>query len=246
MVFLGRQAKTKDAVSCGLAGPFQARRDRGKRQALRGRTGRGLGDDGRGREWKRNRGRPISPLVNNDHGNREARRWSREYGARLVRDEVTTLKRIQNLGQLELMMLSLPERVRSPLSVDALREDLQVSHKTANAWLDALERLYAIFRLPAFGAAPRLRAIKKGRKHYHFDWTVVPEHGPRFENLTACHLLKWVHHQQDTEGLDIELRCFRDRDGAGKSTSSSSSRVFHRFSSNANGPIPARTEASNT
>ena len=135
-------------------------------------------------------------------------------------------------------MLSLPERVRSPLSVNALPEDFQVSHKTANAWLDALERLYAIFRLPAFGAAPRLRAIKKGRKHYHFDWTVVPEHGPRFENLTACHLLKWVHHQQDTEGLDIELRYFRDRDGAGKSTSSSSSRVFHRFSSNANGPIP--------
>ena len=64
---------------------------------------------------------------------REARRWSREYGARLVRDEVTTLERIQNLGQLELMMLSLPERVGSPLSVNALREDLQVSHKTANA-----------------------------------------------------------------------------------------------------------------
>ena len=64
---------------------------------------------------------------------REARRWSREYGARLVRDEVTTLERIQNLGQLELMMLSLPERVGSPLSVNALREDLHVSHKTANA-----------------------------------------------------------------------------------------------------------------
>ena len=142
----------------------------------------------------------------------EARRWSREYGARLVHDEVTTLERIQNLGQLELMMLSLPERVGSPLSVNALREDLQVSHKTASSWLGALERLYAIFRLPPFGA-PRLRAVKKGHKHYHFDWTVVPEDGPRFENLTACHLLKWVHHQQDTEGLDIDLRYFRDRDG---------------------------------
>ena len=143
---------------------------------------------------------------------REARRWSREYGARLVRDEVTTLERIQNLGQLELMMLSLPERVGSPLSINALREDLQVSHKTASAWLDALERLYAIFRLPPFGA-PRLRAVKKGCKLYHFDWTVVPGDGLRFENLVACHLLKWVHHQQDTEGLDLDLRYFRDRNG---------------------------------
>ena len=143
---------------------------------------------------------------------REARRWSREYNALLVREEVATLERIQDLGQLELMMLSLPERVGSPLSVNALREDLQISHKTAIAWLDALERLYAIFRLLPFGS-PRLRAVKKQSKHYHFDWTVAPEDGARFENLTACHLLKWVHHQQDTEGLDLELRYFRDKDG---------------------------------
>jgi hypothetical protein len=29
----------------------------------------------------------------------------------------------------------------------------------------------------------------------------------------ACHLLKWVHYQQDAEGRDIELRYFRDTDG---------------------------------
>lgn len=143
---------------------------------------------------------------------REARRWSREYRARLVRDEAATLEQIRDLGQLELMMLALPERVGAPLSVNALREDLQVSHKTADAWLGALERLYAIFRLPPFGS-PRLRAVKKQCKHYHFDWTLAPEDGARFENLTACHLLKWVHCQQDTEGLDLELRYFRDKDG---------------------------------
>ena len=143
---------------------------------------------------------------------RESRRWSREYRSRLVQDEVTSLERIQDLGQLELMMLTLPGRVGSPLSINALREDLQVSHKTASAWLDAMERLYAIFRLPPFGS-PQVRAVKKERKHYHFDWTVVSEDGPRFENLVACHLLKWVHRQQDVEGFDWELRYFRDRDG---------------------------------
>lgn len=29
----------------------------------------------------------------------------------------------------------------------------------------------------------------------------------------ACHLLKWVHHQQDTQGRDLELRYVRDVDG---------------------------------
>ena len=68
------------------------------------------------------------------------------------------------------------------------------------------------FRLAPFGS-PQLRALRKDRKHYHFDWTAVPSRGPRFENLVACHLLKWVHFRQDTEGLDYELRYFRDRDG---------------------------------
>jgi predicted AAA+ superfamily ATPase len=55
--------------------------------------------------------------------------------------------------------------------------------------------------------------VKKERKHYHFDWTLVPGEAQRFENLVASHLLKWVHLRQDTEGRDLELRYFRDRDG---------------------------------
>ena len=31
--------------------------------------------------------------------------------------------------------------------------------------------------------------------------------------LVAVHLLKWVHFRQDVEGLDLELRYFRDVDG---------------------------------
>jgi uncharacterized protein len=142
----------------------------------------------------------------------EARRWSREYRQRLVGEEVTSLERVSDLGALETLMLRLPELVGSPLSVNALREDLQVSHKTVAGWLAILERLYAIFRLPPFGA-PRIRAVKKEQKHYHFDWTLVGSEAARFENLVAAHLLKWVHFRQDSEGRDLELRYFRDRDG---------------------------------
>jgi predicted AAA+ superfamily ATPase len=142
----------------------------------------------------------------------EARRWSREYRQRLVSEEVTSLERVQDLGALETMMLRLPELVGSPLSLNALREDLQVSHRTVAGWMAILERLYAAFRLAPFGA-PRIRAVRKEQKHYHFDWTLVPGEAQRFENLVASHLLKWVHFRQDTEGLDLELRYFRDRDG---------------------------------
>jgi len=142
----------------------------------------------------------------------EARRWSREYRTRLIREDVTSLERIIDLGHLELLMLRLPELVGSPLSINSLREDLQVSHRAVAGWLSALERLYAIFRLPPFGA-PKIRAVKKEQKHYHVDWSIVPADAARFENLVASHLLKWVHFQQDTLGRDVELRYFRDTDG---------------------------------
>lgn len=142
----------------------------------------------------------------------QARCWSREYRTLLVRDEVVALERIQDLGHLELLMLRLPELVGSPLSVNALREDLQVSHRALSAWLAALERLYSLFRIAPFGA-PRIRAVKKQQKHYHLDWTVVSSDPARFENLIACHLLKWVHFEQATRGRDLDLRYFRDIEG---------------------------------
>lgn len=142
---------------------------------------------------------------------KEAKRWTREYRARLIQEEVASLERVRDLGTLELLMIRLPELVGSPLSINALREDLQVAHKTVANWLDIFERTYAIFRLSPFGA-PKIRAVKKEQKHYHYDWTVVENPAARFENLVACHLLKWVHFRQDTEGEDIELRYFRDVD----------------------------------
>jgi len=142
----------------------------------------------------------------------EARRWSREHRNLIVREELTSLERVQDLGNLELLTLRLPDLVGSPLSINALREDLQLSHKTVATWLEILERLYAIFRVAPLGA-PRIRAIKKASKHYHMDWALPSEPAQKFENLVASHLLKWVHFKQDTEGRDLELRYFRDVDG---------------------------------
>ena len=142
----------------------------------------------------------------------QAKRWSREYRSRLVREEVASVERLHDLGKLELLMLRLPELVGAPLSLNALREDLEVAHKTVATWVEVLERMFALFRLPPFGH-PKIRAVKKEQKHYHFDWSLVKELPLRFENLVASHLAKWVDWQQDSQGRDLELRYFRDVDG---------------------------------
>jgi len=142
----------------------------------------------------------------------QSKRWSREYRNRLFRDDITQVEQIQDVGSMELLMIRLPELVGSPLSINSLREDLQTSHKTLSRWIQILDRFYAIILVPPFGA-PKIKAVKKEQKHYHWDWTLVQDESLRFENLVACHLLKWVHYLEDTQGRDVELRYFRDIDG---------------------------------
>ena len=142
----------------------------------------------------------------------ESKRWSTEYRHRLIEEDLIKLEQVRDLGSLELLMMRLPALVGSPLSINSLREDLNVSHNTISNWLDIFTRLYAIFRIPPFGVE-KLRAVKKEQKHYHFDWSLIESEGAKFENLVAVHLLKWVHFEQDTKARDLELRYFRDVDG---------------------------------
>lgn len=142
----------------------------------------------------------------------KARRWSQEYRSRLLEEDLAGLEAIHDVGTLERMMIRLPDLVGSPLSLNALREDLQINHHTAARWALVLERLYAVFRLPPLGA-PAIRAVKKEQKHYHLDWTLPPSDAQRFENMVAVHLKKWVDFEVDTKGRALDLRYFRDVQG---------------------------------
>ncbi|MBL8026183.1 MAG: ATP-binding protein [Fibrobacteres bacterium] len=139
----------------------------------------------------------------------EAKRWSREYRTRLIQEDIISVETVKDIGSLELLVMRLPELVGSPLSLNSLREDLQLNHTTIDRWVSVLERMYSIFRIPPFGPA-KIRAVKKEQKHYHYDWSLIKDPGMRFENMVGCHLLKWIHFMQDSEGREIELRYFKD------------------------------------
>ena len=66
---------------------------------------------------------------------KQSRRWSREYRSRVVRGDLSDLENVQDLGIIEKMVLRLPDLVGSPLSLNALREDLQVSHQSVSRWI---------------------------------------------------------------------------------------------------------------
>lgn len=139
------------------------------------------------------------------------RRWQKEHQERILRDDLRDLERIREVSLIDLLLQHLPDCVGSPLSVKSLSELLQVSHASIERWITILERLYVCFRLLPFGAK-KIRAVKKEKKIYFWDWSLVPEDGLRFENLVACQLLKYCHFREDTQGFRMELRYLRDTD----------------------------------
>lgn len=149
------------------------------------------------------------PILSQDE--RELRRWQKERMDRLLREDVRDLENVKDLSMLQILADMLPERVGSLLSLNNIREDLEVSFRAVSHWVDIFEKLYYVYRLYPF-SSKRIRAIKKQPKLYMWDWAQVPDEGARFENLVASHLLKLCHFLEDTEGQRAELWYLRDAD----------------------------------
>jgi len=143
---------------------------------------------------------------------RTLRRWQKERLDRFFREDVRDLEPVRDFSSLQLLADLVPERVGSPLSLNALREDLEVSHRTLTHWMEILERLYYVFRLRPF-TGPRARTLTKMPKAYLWDASLVSDRGARLESLVASHLLKMAHYLEDSEGHAVGLHYLRDRDG---------------------------------
>ena len=141
---------------------------------------------------------------------KELRRWHNQRLERLVREDIRDLENIRELSLLHVLVDILPDRVGSLLSLNSLREDLSVAHKTVAHWMDILERFYYHFRIYPFHHK-KIRSLKKEPKLYLWDWSEVPdERGARLENIVASHLLKMCHFLNDVEGYKTDLHFLRD------------------------------------
>jgi predicted AAA+ superfamily ATPase len=143
---------------------------------------------------------------------RVLRRWQKERLERFFSEDVRDLESVRDLSAMEVLSDLIVERVGSPLSLNALREDLEASHRAVSHWVDVLDRLYFLFRVRPF-AHRSVRGLRKMPKAYMFDSSLVREPGPRFENLVALHLLKFCNCLEDVEGYRVGLHYLRDVDG---------------------------------
>lgn len=139
-------------------------------------------------------------------------RWQRDLLDRVLREDIRDLTRITSLENLARYLQLLPLRVGSPLSLNALRQDLECSHTTVRTATTALQFVYVIFMVPPFHE--RLaRSLRKEQKAYLFDWSRVPDPAARFENYVALELKALVESWNDAGTADAGLWYTRNRDG---------------------------------
>ena len=139
---------------------------------------------------------------------RTLRRWHNEKVDRLFREDIRDVEQIRDLTNMQLLGDLLPERAGSLLSINSLREDLDVSHRAVSSWLNILESFYYCFRIYPY-VGKNFRSLKKEAKLYLWDWSEIEEEAARFENCLASHLLKLVHFLYDNEGYKANLYYLR-------------------------------------
>ncbi len=139
---------------------------------------------------------------------RKLRRWHNEKVDRLFREDIRGMDKIRDIYGAQQLCDLLPYRAGSLLSINSLREDIEVSHRAASSWIHILESLYYCFRIYPF-FSKRFRALKKEPKLYLWDWSEIENNAARFENCIGSHILKFVHFLYDYEGYRSELHFLR-------------------------------------
>lgn len=138
-------------------------------------------------------------------------RWRLARRERVLSQDLRDISLVRDISLIEQLLDLLTYRVGSPLSINSLRQDMESDHKTISHWIELLERLYVVFRIPVY-AGRLARSLRKERKLYFWDWTDVPDPAARYENMVASHLLKYCHWMRDVEGMNVELAYLRDRE----------------------------------
>ncbi|MBU3925040.1 ATP-binding protein [Patescibacteria group bacterium] len=137
------------------------------------------------------------------------RRWYNQKMDRLIKEDIRDIENVRDLSALQILAEILPSRVGSALSLNSLREDLEVAFGTIKLWMDILERFYYHFRIYPYSTSA-IKSLRKEPKMYLWDWSQVPDEGAKLENMVGSHLLKLCHYLYDTKGFKAELFYLRD------------------------------------
>lgn len=141
----------------------------------------------------------------------QLRLWHRERRQLIVREDLRDLSKIHLISHVEELVELIVMRAGSIMSLNSLREDIQVALESVRLWVSYLERLYFLYLVRPY-AGKVARALRREPKVYLWDWSEITDEGARFENLVASHLLKWCNFCEDFGYPPLSLHFVRDKE----------------------------------
>lgn len=116
-----------------------------------------------------------------------AARWHDNYMERIIKEDMRDLTQVQELEKVVDLVHMLPSRIGAPLSINSLREDLEMNHGTVKKYIGHLASMYALFLIPPY-TGNITRPVKKEKKAYFYDYALAASDGSKFENFVAVEL----------------------------------------------------------
>ena len=78
----------------------------------------------------------------------------------MFREDIQDMQLIRDMGSMRLLSDILPSKVGSLLSINSIREDLEVSFRAVAHWIDVLESFYYLLDYIRF-SGKKIRSLKK-------------------------------------------------------------------------------------
>lgn len=150
----------------------------------------------------------------NAEGDVMASRWRTDYFQGLVREDVLEFSRIHEVNAMRVFAQTLRTRVGSPLSLASIGRDMGISPVTLKKYLEILEALFIVFTVRPWHHNIARSTLMQPKVYFFDNGLVDGDEGVRFENMVACHLIKFAQWQEDTQGLPTALHYIRTQDGA--------------------------------
>lgn len=142
----------------------------------------------------------------------DAKRWRQQYVDSLIRTDVLDFKNIHDVRSIQMVFELLRRRVGSPISFQAISEDVGIAPNTVKKYISILEALYVVFLVRPYHKNIA-RSTLKAPKIYFYDVGMVQgDQGAVIGNLVAVSLLKHCFGLRDYQAKPYGLQYIRTKE----------------------------------
>lgn len=140
-------------------------------------------------------------------------KWSQTYAKQILREDIRSVVDLRNSDTVEILFSLMPSKAGSPLSINNLARELQVAFETVKNWIAIFERFYLVFQIGPWRSKVS-RAITKEKKTYLFNYPLIQDEAPRFENMAALELLRAIYNWNERGYGRFGLHYIRNKEKA--------------------------------